>query len=355
MTSRKPTIRAKIWNGICYPFKKMKNWLKFFFQHVSLKRVYIGFTIYLGWRRILKDERLYSCPPPGEQRDLFAQYVKSVDIEVFSFCNRRCWFCPNSSIDRHSQNIIMPDEMYGKILNELAEISYSGKIWFTRYNETFSDRIILDRIREARQKLPNATLHAYTNGDYITREYLDEIANAGLDDLHIMRYPQSKDVYDEQQQIDILIAYAKKLDYPFKLQNDISAKVFHPSMAIEIVGMNMQVYVCNRADSVTVFTKPYRRTFPCHYPFTNMQIDHNGSVMPCCNTRSDAPQHAEMIMGNVAEKTLFEIYSNFRYSLLRYQMREVGYKVYPCNACDAKTLRCQVKEIECSFVSKRSK
>jgi len=230
----------------------------------------------------------------------------------------------------------MPGEMYTKIIDELAEIEYSGKIWYSRYNEPFSDRIILDRLREARQKLPDATLHTFTNGDYIAREYLDEIAEAGLNDLHIMRYPLNKEdaEYNGQQQRKILTAYAEKLDLPFEHRKDIALKISHPSMTIEVLGHNPKQIFINRADSVTISHKSHRRTVPCHSPFTSMYIDHNGSVMPCCNVRSDVPKHAEMVMGNVAEKTVFEIYANLRYSLLRYQMRDFGSKVYPCNVCD---------------------
>ena len=33
-----------------------------------------------------------------------------IEIEIFSYCNRKCWFCPNSFVDRRSENLIMPEE-----------------------------------------------------------------------------------------------------------------------------------------------------------------------------------------------------------------------------------------------------
>ena len=39
---------------------------------------------------------------------IFQRAVRMVEIEVFSYCNRRCWFCPNATIDRISKNIYMP-------------------------------------------------------------------------------------------------------------------------------------------------------------------------------------------------------------------------------------------------------
>jgi len=326
----KPKGLAKIWREIKRPFRLYVP------DNVKTKTQNCDRQYHSEWYHYLDDERLYSCPPPEEQKNLFAKYVNFIEIEIFSFCNRRCWFCPNSYIDRHSQNIFMPEEMYTKIIDELADIRYSGKIWYSRYNEPFSDRIVLDRLREARHKLPNATLHSYTNGDYITRQYVDELAAAGLSDLHIMRYPLNKkdEEYNEKQQREILTSYAEKLGLPFEHRLDVALNIIHPSMTIDILGQNPNLHFGNRADTIMISTKPHRRTAPCHNPFTNMYIDHNGSVMPCCNVRSDVQQHAEMVMGNVAEKTVFEIYANQRYCLFRYQLRDVGVKIYPCNVCD---------------------
>src|SRR5262245_6641940 len=104
-----------------------------------------------------------------EARTLFASSVKVVEIEIFTYCNRACWFCPNSKIDRRSSNNYMDEALYLRILSELAEIDYCGIVNFNRYNEPLADRVILDRLRQARALLPKATLQTYTNGDYLTR------------------------------------------------------------------------------------------------------------------------------------------------------------------------------------------
>ena len=104
---------------------------------------------------------------------LFKKSVKLVEIEIFSYCNRRCWFCPNASIDRRSENIYMESELYESILRDLGQIDYSGTVSFGRYNEPLADQVVVERIRQARAALPNATLHVSTNGDYLTLDYLE--------------------------------------------------------------------------------------------------------------------------------------------------------------------------------------
>ena len=75
-------------------------------------------------------------------KKLFAKKVRMVEIEVFSYCNRRCWFCSNAVIDRTGRNIEMSQEVYEKILRNLKEIHYNRLISYSRYNEPLADKII---------------------------------------------------------------------------------------------------------------------------------------------------------------------------------------------------------------------
>ena len=59
---------------------------------------------------------------------LFKKYVHDVELENHSYCNRTCWFCPNAFLDRRSESIIMTNEVFGKILSNLAEINYSEQL-----------------------------------------------------------------------------------------------------------------------------------------------------------------------------------------------------------------------------------
>jgi MoaA/NifB/PqqE/SkfB family radical SAM enzyme len=287
------------------------------------------------WRRYLNDERLYASFPslPQEKQKVFAKYVKVIELEVFSYCNRTCWFCPNTYIDRRSENIFMPPEIYSKIIEELAEIDYSGIIWYGRYNEPFADPVIFDRVREARKKLPNATLKTYSNGDYITTELLDRAVEAGLNEIYIMRYPSLPDKhYSPEEVTNILESFATKVSLPFRKIEDDVIHLLHPTLKLEVRHFSLST-AHNRAGALKL-AETMPRTLPCSLPFVSIVVDHNCKVMPCCHTRSDVQQHAEMIMGDVAKNTLYEIYTNLHYSLLRYQMRDTGVKSFPCSACN---------------------
>jgi len=71
---------------------------------------------------------------------LFKKYVHDVELENHSYCNRTCWFCPNAFLDRRSTSIIMTDEVFNKILSNLAEINYSEQLEWSGYAEHFAEQ-----------------------------------------------------------------------------------------------------------------------------------------------------------------------------------------------------------------------
>ena len=147
-------------NHLCIKFLNIK--FKFNLEH--LKQLYKKSKNYKNYFVVLKERK--------KQEKFLKEHLNFINIETFSKCNRQCWFCTNSIIDRHSKNIRMKESLYKKIIDDLAKIKYCGAITYSYYNEPLLDDIIIDRIRYARKKLPNAFLFTHTNGDYINEDYV---------------------------------------------------------------------------------------------------------------------------------------------------------------------------------------
>jgi MoaA/NifB/PqqE/SkfB family radical SAM enzyme len=270
----------------------------------------------------------------GDNMEVFGQYVNHVEIEIFSYCNRKCAFCANSYIDRQSKNIFMPPKTFSKIIDELAVVNYEDLIFFAHYNEPLADRVILERLREAREKLPKATFYLNTNGDFLTREYLDDLADAGLNQIFIMQYPSPNKEFSIVEQERIIKKFADKLGLEYENISCTNIRCFHPKLMIDICSPDIKCFN-SRAGSVDFLKNKNLRTDPCRSPFMAVYIGYDGSVTPCCASRHDVPQHKDMIMGNVGEQTLFDIFMSHKWSLLRYQMKDFGAKkVYPCCVCN---------------------
>ena len=264
--------------------------------------------------------------------------IRMVEVEIFSFCNRRCWFCPNSFIDRHSENILMDTDIYTKVLKDLQTIDYSGIISYSRYNEPFSHLdIFIERLNEARSLLPKALLHTNTNGDYITRESLDAVYDAGLRSLNIQCYLRQNEPFDTENIKNRIKIVANKLDLKY---TETCCNPYYYSVSFTYKDMCLNMYARdfnytgnNRAGSLKTI-KPSIRNVPCYVPFTDIYIDHNGLIVPCCNFRSDIEKHKYFIMGDLNKNSILEIFNNKNYKRLRKILRAKNITLYPCNECN---------------------
>lgn len=285
-----------------------------------------------------KIEQLRPATSIAHAATVFKANIRMVEIEVFSYCNRKCWFCPNSRQDRISTNHLMNPETYTSVLEQLSSIEYDGMITYSRYNEPFADRIILNRIREARDRLPKALLHTNTNGDYLDPDLLGEIYSAGMRSLNIQFYLQNEQRYDHEairRRAQQIIA---RLRLPCRLVRDepghwLEYRIDYRDMHIRGYGRNFDINGTSRGGLVNI-NSDYVRTSPCLIPFWSVYIDYNAKIVPCCNFRSDMPEHSEYIVGDLNESpSLFLNYVNTSATAFRQSLLNVQPKMGRCRDC----------------------
>lgn len=109
-------------------------------------------------------------------RKQYLDYPMLIGMETLARCNAKCHFCPYPTMDRKGER--MSDELIAKVLNDLTDIPTTTpfRINFTRVNEPFLDKRIVDVMREANRLLPHAKLAIYTNGSTFTPKLLDNLA-----------------------------------------------------------------------------------------------------------------------------------------------------------------------------------
>ena len=279
--------------------------------------------------------------PVQDRRDairLFQQSVSMVEVEVFSYCNRRCWFCPNSVVDRLSTTEYMAEDLYLRILDQLRDADYQQMVSYSRYNEPLADRIILRRIEQARVRLPEAILHTNTNGDYLTAPYLIELADAGLRSLNMQVYLGNDDRYDHERMRTKLLRMIDHLQLNATLVRDepdvwLEATAECSGIRMRMYARNFELNGCNRGDSVPIQIA-YRRTSPCLSPFHHVYIDFNGKVMPCCNLRSDVAGHENAIVDDLNTATdLFLVYAGETMAAWRRSLIGFDRKAGHCSTC----------------------
>lgn len=283
-------------------------------------------------------KQLVAASTPGEAAVIFSRGVRMVEIEVFSYCNRHCWFCPNSFIDRRSENNMMDRKVYSSIIDSLAKIQYGGVISYSRYNEPLSNLIILECIAEAREKLPRARLHTNTNGDFLDMALLAKLYDSGLRSLNIQLYLANDEQYDHEGIKKRAAHTLKRIPLPAKVTLDRQGEWYqldltYRDMTIYMYGRNFAVNGTSRGDQLEI-NRAYIRTSPCLMPYWSVYIDFNGAVMPCCNVRSDIPEHVSYISGwLLGDGDLFSIYAGQKAARFRASLLNEDVKQGVCRNC----------------------
>jgi radical SAM protein with 4Fe4S-binding SPASM domain len=262
----------------------------------------------------------------------FAASVGRIEIETHSYCNRRCSYCPN----------VVGWQM---VLENLAEIDFSKNFVMNSYNEPLADRAILDRIREAREALPKARIMIYTNGDYLDPEYIEALAEAGLNYMHISIHMRKDDRYSDIYAINRMLEVSVRAGIAARIRtvrsNEyIIAAMPHPRMEIETRAINFMRNGTDRGGLLPEITPAAKRTAPCFFPFSHFHIGFSGNVVPCCHIRSDRPEHEDYLIGNLRDYgSIFHAFASERAAAWRRELVSAEEKKKPCDTCTAAFLQ----------------
>ena len=229
----------------------------------------------------------------------------SVEIETTSICNRKCDYCPNSTSKRSGG--YLPDEIFYKAIDQLAELNYSGRLSTHLYGEPLLDKRIVKFIDYARQKLPNAFIKFFTNGDLLTYQLLNDLDEAGVDVFRISQH--DKDPVEGL--LSMLEQYktekgSDKIEYMKYFDNDDD--------------------LMNRGGLVEV-EHDVKMNF-CEF-ISGITIDFEGNMVLCCQD-----YHGKVKFGNLKDEKLIDIWNKDRYKLLRDRLSCGFWPIDLCRVCN---------------------
>ena len=225
-----------------------------------------------------------------ESAQLFKKNITSVEIGTHNYCNRTCTFCPLSldSVNRRDMKntIFMKDEVYENIMKQLASIDFSGRLDFSRYHEpTSHKKYIIEKIKIARSYLPNADISLNTNSDYMTKEYHQQLLEAGVSNFAFQAYMKNgATAFDEDEVFKRINKICDKLGAPRIEKEGQQNKewIIHKlpdRFKGKIHARNYWNNGVNRAG--TVLDTNYTRTQPCTSMNKGVYKEYNGSMTAC--------------------------------------------------------------------------
>lgn len=241
--------------------------------------------------------------------------LTEIEIETVNRCNGICPFCPVNVNEPQREYHKMSRELFEKIIADLKNMKFKGKMSLFSNNEPFLDERIIDFHKFAYEQLPDVKHHLYTNGSLLTLErfkaivpYLDYFVIDNYNDKKIVN-ENLRDVYEYLQNNETI---RKKVNFSFRFQNEVLSSRGGQAP-------NKKESICSES--------------LCLLPFRQMVIRPDGKVSLCCN---DAL--GKVTLGDVNEKSVDEIFNSEAYCNIREGMLKNGRKVhFLCKNCDTGT------------------
>lgn len=242
-----------------------------------------------------------------------------IEIETINRCNGICSFCPvNHNVDKREFKK-MDKSLFKKIIDELAEINYSGHIALFSNNEPFLDENIIEYHEYMRDKLPNAWRYLMTNGTLLTMELFKQVIEC-LDELVIDNYNQELKLIPNAQKI---------LDFCEE----------HPEykQKVTIILRKPNEVLTNRGgdapNRVGNFDGEKEGNTSCLLPFKQLIIRPDGKVSLCCNDALGS-----CTMGDVSKNSILEVWNNEAFQEVREKIRTGRKNLIKCRYCDVTLL-----------------
>jgi radical SAM protein with 4Fe4S-binding SPASM domain len=234
------------------------------------------------------------------------QYKKigfnSIKIETFGFCNRKCDFCfYNEKFAKREQGI-MKLQIFEKVIEELSELKYCGRLSLHFYGEPLLDKRLLSLIEYSKRKIPNSYITFSTNGDFLNEEVLKKLIMKGAGYLHITNY-------DDKEKPELAMLEKK---YPLYVSMRNSQSFKKTDRAGEIFKKNL---VMND---------------PCLRPSAQLVINWKGDVLLCAQDF-----YGKYRMGNINEDSILNIWNNERFTSYRDKLKSgKRSSIKICKHCD---------------------
>lgn len=238
--------------------------------------------------------------------------LQAVEIEINHACNRRCSYCPNSVEERKTKGR-MSRELYLSIVEQLAGISFSGRISYDFYNEPLLHPDLLYFVEQTKIRLPDVSIHLYSNGTLLSEEKFKALSSAGIDLFVITRHEEDigKDQYTFAKVFDQLTA-DQKLKVRYRDHTDL--------------------HLVNRGGILTHLGKDGLPLHPCHLPSHMLTITVDGRILSCFEDFRE-----EQVFGDLKTQKLIDIWETPSYISFRKDLkRGLRHLHSPCRNCNRK-------------------
>ena len=199
----------------------------------------------------------------------------------------------------------MPTDIWERIIEELSDMNFAGRISPHFYGEPLMDKRLPELIAFARGKCPHAEIQFASNGDFLTEKLLLELMKIGLDSVLVTNY----DDFEKPNLVELSRKYPTHVRY----------RSYKDMWVYNRTGVHM---VDRRIGSF--------RSVPCLRPSRQLVCNWKGNIVLCCND-----YYEKYVFGNVKNESIQEIWNSDKFIEFRRILRQ-GHraKIDICEYCD---------------------
>ena len=228
--------------------------------------------------------------------DMFSK----VEIETTTACNRACGYCPNSRYSR--ERIEMPEELFQQVIMDLKDVEYGGVVAPHLYGEPLLDSRLPRLVDFTREKLPDARIWIYTNGDCLSHETYRELRERGANQFIVTCHEGGGPA--------AFLSWFSKVS-----RGERKGIVYRKLGSVK----------ANRGGVLQAGYIPMER---CIVPSSNVAINAEGKFLACCNDYL-----GEAVFGDLWEQSVMGIWGSDRYKKFRADARAGKLDLGLCKRC----------------------
>ena len=246
-----------------------------------------------------------------------------IEFNITGSCNRDCSFCPVSNPNVYTKTKDgLELELFEKIIKDLQEIHYEGKILFSAFSEPLLHKQVEELIAIAKKYLPNIRLEIVSNGDLLTVKKLKKLYEAGLDTINVSMYDGSHQIeYFENMRVEANVPddmvvlrrrYFENGNYGITISNRVGL-------------VDSNEYRDEQEEAIVEL--PLKKQ--CYYPFYMIVVDYNGDVLLCPHDWNKT-----LKFGNLKDEKLFDVWNGKALNGIRKRLSNSDRNFGACKSCD---------------------
>ncbi len=244
-----------------------------------------------------------SASSPHFAHDLF----KIVEIEINSYCNLSCSYCPNREFQRKEKGTMSLEE-YKYILGQLKDVEFIGRISHEFYGEPTLHPQYEQIITLTKEALPKSKIELYSNATQLDIKLLRSLLKAGISEFIITKH-ENQELHEFEEALTLLKPHERE--------------------RITYKG-HEKIYKTNRGGSLPDIGGDIQTLLPCQLPSFLAAITLKGNVLPCFE---DFFQQHEM--GNIFETHIRDIWYGDKFTQFRNDLKNgLRHKYEICKGCN---------------------